>query len=94
MDNLIPKDALLDAIEDDDDIDWNTDPFEFPDRVGRESPEELVAMIQFAGPPALQEALRALCLATSVRRLPAKVQSMVLDIDNSEWEAPRNRLPQ
>ena len=62
MDNLIPKDALLDAIEDDDDIDWNTDPFEFPDRVGRESPEELVAMIQFAGPPALQEALRALCL--------------------------------
>ena len=47
--------------------------------------EELVAMIQFAGPPALQEAPRALCLeysdifATSVRRLPAKVQSMVLD---------------
>ena len=82
MDNLIPKDALLDAIEnDDDDIDWNTDPFEFPDRVGRESPEKLVAIIQFAGPPALQEALRALCLeysdilATSVRRLPAKVQS-------------------
>ena len=25
MDNLIPKDALLEAIEDDDDIDWNTD---------------------------------------------------------------------
>ena len=43
MDNLIPKDALLDAVEDDDDIDWNTDPFEFPDRVGRESPEELVS---------------------------------------------------
>ena len=35
MDNLISKDTLLDAIEDDDDIDWNTDPFEFPDRVGR-----------------------------------------------------------
>ena len=46
MDNLIPKDALLDAIEDDDDNHWNTDPFKFPDRVGRESPEELVAMIQ------------------------------------------------
>jgi hypothetical protein len=36
MDNLIPKDTLLDAIEDDDDIDWNTDPFEYPDRVDRE----------------------------------------------------------
>ena len=35
MDNLIPKDALLDAIEDDDDIDWNTDPFEYPDHVDR-----------------------------------------------------------
>ncbi len=48
-------------------------------------------MIQFAGPPALQEALRAMCLeysdifATSVRRLPAKEQSMVLDIDHSNW---------
>jgi len=40
MDNLIPKDALLDAIEDDDDIEWNTDPFEYPDRVDRESPED------------------------------------------------------
>jgi hypothetical protein len=100
MDNLIPKDALLDAIEDDDDIDWNTDPVEYPDRVDRESAEELVALIQFAGLPALQEALRALCLeysdifATSVRHLPAKVQSMVLDIDNSKWEALRNQLPQ
>ena len=75
MDNLIPKDALLDAIEEDDDIDWNTDSFEYTDRVDPESPQELVAMIQFAGPPALQEALRALCLeysdifATSVRRI-------------------------
>jgi hypothetical protein len=60
MEYLIRKDALLDAIEDDDDIDWNTDPFEYPDRVERESPEELVALIQFAGPPALQEALRAI----------------------------------
>ena len=100
MDNLIPKDALLDAIEDDNDIEWNIDPFEYPDRVDRESPEELVALIQFAGPPALQAALRTLCLeysdifAISVRHLPAKVQSMVLDIDHSKWEAPRNRLPQ
>ena len=60
VDNLIPKDALLAAIEEDDGIDWNTDPFEFPDRVERDSPEELIAMIQFAGPPALQKALRVL----------------------------------
>jgi hypothetical protein len=72
-------DPLLDVIEDDDDIEWN-----------RESPEELVALIQFAGPPALQAALRAQCLeysdifATSARHLPAKVQSMVLDIDHSK----------
>jgi hypothetical protein len=85
MDNLIPKDALLDAVEDDDDIEWNTDPFEYPDRVKRESPE---ALIQFAGPPALQEALRALCLeysdifATSVRHLPAKVQAIRSQIDS------------
>ncbi len=90
----------MNAIEDDDDIDWNTDPFKFPDRVGRESPEELVAMIRFAGPPAFQEALRTLCLeysdifATSVRYLPVKVQSMVLDIEHSKWKAQRNRLPQ
>ena len=50
----------------------------------------LVAIIQFAGPSALQEALRALCLeysdifATSVRRLPVKVQSMMLGIDHSK----------
>jgi len=80
MDNLIPKDALLDASENDNDT------FEYPDRVDHESSEELVALIQFAGPPALQAALRTLCLeysdifAISVRHLPAKVQSMVLDI--------------
>jgi len=61
MENLMPKDALLDAIEDDYDIEWNTDPFEDPDRVDRESQEELVALIQYAGPPELQAALRALC---------------------------------
>jgi hypothetical protein len=93
MDNLIPKDALLDAIEDDDDIERNTDPSEYPDRADRESSEEFLALIHFAGRFALQAALRALCLeysdifATSVRH---RVQSMVLDIDHSKWEAPRH----
>ena len=51
--NLIPRNALLDAMEDDDDIEWPKD----PRRAEPESPDELLAMIQFAGTPALQEAL-------------------------------------
>ena len=57
-------------------------------------------MIQFEGTPALQQALRALCrefidiFSTAVRPLPAKVKSMVIDIDRSKWEIPSNRLPQ
>ncbi len=56
--------------------------------------------IQFEGTPALQQALRALCrefidiFSTAVRPLPAKVKSMVIDIDRSKWEIPSNRLPQ
>ena len=57
-------------------------------------------MIQFEGTPALQQALMALCrefidiFSTAVRPLPAKVMSMVIDIDRSKWELPCNRLPQ
>ena len=57
-------------------------------------------MIQFEGTPALQDALRALCrefidiFSTAVRPLPAKVQSMVIEIDRTKWELPSNRLPQ
>jgi len=59
--NLVPRAALLDAMEDDDDIEWPEDPFDRPQRVEPESPDELLAMIQFEGKPALQQALRALC---------------------------------
>ena len=52
-DNLIPRNALLDAMEDDDDIEWKEDPFDRPHRAEPESPEELLAMIQFEGMPAL-----------------------------------------
>ena len=57
-------------------------------------------MIQFEGTPALQDALRALCrefidiFSTAVRPLPARVQSMVIEIDRTKWELPSNRLPQ
>ena len=52
---LIPRSALLDALEDDE------DPFDRPESADPKSPDELLAMIQFEGLPALQEALRALC---------------------------------
>jgi len=42
--NLIPRNALLDAMEDDDEPSHRAEP---------ESPDELLAMIQFAGTPAL-----------------------------------------
>jgi hypothetical protein len=86
-------------MEDDDDIEWPENPFDRPHRAEPESPDELLAMIQFEGTPALQQALRALCrgfiyiYSTAVRPLPAKVMSMVIDIDRSKWEIPSNRLP-
>ena len=90
--NLIPMDELLDAMEDDDDIQWPKNPFDLPHRAEPESPDELLAMIQFEGTPALQQALRALCrkfidlFSTAVRPLPAKEMSIVIDIDRSKWE--------
>ena len=51
---LIPKSALLDVLEDDDDIEWPEDPFDRPDNANPESPYELLGMIQFEGTPALQ----------------------------------------
>jgi len=90
---------LLDAMEDDDDIEWPEKPFNRPHRPELESPDKLLAMIQFEGTTALQQALRALCrefidiFSTAVRPLPAKVMSMIIDIDRSKWELPCNRLP-
>jgi hypothetical protein len=96
---LIDKCQLLDPIADDDDIDWNTDPFEMrPNRVNPETPVEIIAMIKVSGSPRLQEQLRSRCrkliniFSTSVRSLPAQVDPMVIEIDRTKWEAPRNRL--
>jgi hypothetical protein len=93
-------DRVCQMSEDDDDIEWPEDLFDHPHRAESESPDELLALIQFAGTPALQEVLRALCrefidiFSTAVRPLPAKVQSMVIEIDQTKWELPTNRLPQ
>ena len=49
---LIEKSQLFDAIADDDDIEWKTDPFEMrPESVNRETPDEIIAMITFEGSP-------------------------------------------
>ena len=85
--HLSPRSALLNAVEDDDDIDWPEDPFDRPDSASPMSPDELLAMIHFEGSPAIQDALRALCrefidiFYTVVRPLPAKVDAMAIEID-------------
>jgi hypothetical protein len=64
-----------------------------------ETPDKIIALITFAGSPELQEQLRSICreyidiFSTSVRSLPAQVDPMVIEIDRTEWEVPRNRLP-
>ena len=64
-----------------------------------ETDDEIIAMITFEGSTELQEQLRSLCreyidiFSTSVRSLPAQIDSMVIEIDQTKWEVPRNRLP-
>ena len=97
---LIDKSELLDPVADDDDIEWPHNPFDIrPDCASPESPDELLAMIQFEGSPGLQEKLRGLCrefidiFSTSVRSRPASVEPMTLDINRARLEIPANRLP-
>ena len=42
---LIPRNALLDAMDDDNDIEWPEDPFDRPHRAEPESPDELLAIV-------------------------------------------------
>jgi len=70
-----------------------------PESANPVTPDEIIAMITFAGLPELQEQLRSLCreyidiFSTSVRSLPAQVDPMDIEIDRTKWEVPRNRLP-
>ena len=58
---LIEKSQLLDAIADDDDIEWKKDPFEMrPESENPVTPDEIIVMITFAGSPELQKQLRSL----------------------------------
>ena len=45
--HLIPRSSLLDAVEDDDDIDWPKDPFDRPVSQSPKSLDELLAMLHF-----------------------------------------------
>ena len=76
--HLIAKSEVLGTLEDDDDIEWKPNPFDILlDDVKLETPDELLAMIQFDGSPEFREKLRELCrefidvFSTSVRRRPA-----------------------
>ena len=83
--NLTPS-QLLDAIVDDDDIEWKTDPFAMrPESANLETPDEIIAMIiTFEGSPELQEQLRSLSreyidiFSTSVRSLPSHLDTIPL----------------
>ena len=59
----------------------------------RTAPDEVIAMITFAGSPELQEQLRSLNRKNIDISLPAQVDQMVIKIDRAKWETPRNRLP-
>ena len=86
-------------VDDDDDIEWKTDPFEMrPESANPETPDEIIAMITFAGWPELQEQLRSLCreyidiFSTSVRSLLVQVDPMVIEIDRTKWEVPLDTI--
>ena len=67
-----------------------SNPFDRPHRAEPESPDELLAMIQFEGTPALQGVLRSLrrefidIFSTAVRPLPARVKPMVIEVDGKK----------
>ena len=81
--DLIKKKDLLDPLDDDDDIEWKTNPFD----------------ADFKGSPQLQTRLKALVIefidvfATKVRREPAAVEPMKISIDKNKWRLPCNRAP-
>jgi hypothetical protein len=97
---LIDKCQLLYAIADVDDIEWRQIHSKCVPTVRTPICQmKSLAMITFVGSPWLQEQLRSRCrefidiFSTSVRSLPAQVDPMVIEIDRSKWEVPRNHLP-
>ena len=89
------KKDILDAIEDDDDIDWKHNPFDVDSVDGSEE----MSQITFEGSPQLQAKLKALVrefidvFATKVRREPAAVEPMKIVVDEDKWRLLCNRAP-
>ncbi len=52
---------VLDSIDDDDDIEWSENPFDYREDQNTETTEELLAMICFEGSVGFQAKLRELC---------------------------------
>jgi hypothetical protein len=90
---------LLDSIDDNDDIEWPENPFDYREDQNTETTEELSAMIRFEGSVGFQAKLRKLCeeyidvFSTRVRHQSAKVEPMSIVVDRGKWEVSRNRLP-
>jgi hypothetical protein len=97
--DLIEKSDVLDSIDDDDDIEWPENPFDYREDQNTETTEELLAMIRFEGSVGFQAKLRKLCeeyidvFSTRVRHQSAKVEPMSIVVDRGKWEVSRNRLP-
>jgi len=69
------------------------DPFDHPHSASPKSPDELLAMYHFMGTPALRDALKAFyrelidVFDTAVRSLPAKVNAIAIEIDQSKSQS-------
>jgi hypothetical protein len=91
------REEVLDAVDDNDEIEWKENPFECKDASSNDS--DVLELIQIDGPPSLQRKLRALCaeyrdvFATSVRDEPADIPAMTIKVDETKWKSTKHRLP-
>ena len=93
------KGDVLDSIDDDDDIEWPDNTFDYRDDQNTETTEELLVMIRFDGSAGFQAKLRKLCeeyivvFSTRVRHQSTKVEPMSIVVDRGKWKVSCNRLP-
>ncbi len=59
--NLVEKNEVLDSIDDDDDIEWPENPFDYREDQNTETTEALLATIRFKDSVGFQAKLRKLC---------------------------------
>ena len=89
--NLVEKGDVLDSIDDDDDIEWPENPFDYREDQNTEATEELLAMIRFEDSVGFQAKLRKLCeeyidvFSSRVRHQSAEVKLMSIVVDRGKW---------